>query len=138
MADLKERIESEFEAVRNTLAAKPSTDRLAMLSVLELAGTASLVHNFYNGIENVLKQVFVAQGLSLPDGPAWHRDLLSASSDQGIISLTTADTLKQYLAFRHFFSHAYALDLDPQRLEPLIHDAASTFAVFLQDIESRL
>ena len=138
MADLRERIESECEAVRGTLAAMPLSCHLERLSVLELAGAASLVHNFYNGIENMLKQVFVAQGLTLPEGPAWHRDLLTASLRHGIISETTAEALKEFLAFRHFFSHAYALNLDPLRLEPLICDAEDTFKALLRDIESCL
>ena len=30
------------------------------------------------------------------------------------------DDLKQYMAFRHYFAHAYVMDVDPDRLEPLV------------------
>ena len=134
MADLRDRIESEYEAIRKTVDAMPPAGRLKELSILELAGVATLLHNFYNGIENVLKQVFLAKSLPIPEGPAWHRDLLAAAQEHRVLSKTTAEQLKQFLAFRHFFSHAYALDLDPQRMEPLVADAADMFQAVTQDM----
>ena len=43
-------------------------------------------------------------------------------------------SLKPFLAFRHFFSHAYALDLDPARIGPLVADAQAVFLAVMQDI----
>jgi hypothetical protein len=42
------------------------------------------------------------------------------------------------LAFRHFFSHAYALDLDPGRMESLVADAKHVFHGVMQDINEML
>jgi hypothetical protein len=138
MADLKERVESECEAIQRTVKAMPPADRLPELSVLELAGVATLLHNFYNGIENILKQMFVGRDSIIPDGPAWHRDLLTASVELGILSETTAGELRPFLAFRHFFSHAYALDLDPKRMSPLVVRAADVFQSVKKDVDSLL
>ena len=45
-----------------------------------------------------------------------------------------SDKLKEYLAFRHFFSHAYAIDLQPQRLETLISNIVKIFEEFKVEI----
>lgn len=46
-----------------------------------------------------------------------------------------ANELKQFLAFRHFFSHAYILDLDPDRMEPLAADMNDIFDKFKSEID---
>lgn len=138
MASLRERIESESEAVEAILRTLPQPGRLAELSVLELAGVAALLHNFYNSIENILKQVFAAESLDVPDGPAWHRDLLMAAVKCGILREMTVEQLKRFLAFRHFFSHGYALALDPERMEPLVADAPAVFEAVRQEMVRRL
>lgn len=42
--------------------------------------------------------------------------------------------LKEYLAFRHFFSHAYALDLYPERMEPLVERCEEAYIFFKNEI----
>ena len=122
MPDYRLRIEAEFEAIEHTLSALPDK-ALSDLSRLELAGAAALLHNFYNGIENVLKQLMNAKSISISEGPSWHRDLLLSAARHQILKDELVSRLSQFLAFRHFFSHAYALDLSPKRMEPLVENA---------------
>ena len=137
MPDYRLRVEAEYEAIESTLSALPDRP-LPTLSRLELAGVAALLHNFYNGIENVLKQVFQAKALPIPQGESWHRDLLIAAIEKGILSNRLLDDLKRYLAFRHFFGHGYALDLSPERMALLVRDAVSVFTRFKSEIENTL
>jgi len=137
MPDYRLRVEAEYEAIESTLSALPDRP-LPTLSRLELAGVAALLHNFYNGIENVLKQVFQAKALPIPQGESWHRDMLIAAIEKGILSHRLLDDLKRYLAFRHFFGHGYVLDLSPERMESLVRDAASVFTRFKSEIENTL
>ena len=127
MTSLRERVEAEFENIERALAELPEKRPFSELSILELAGVSTLLHNFYNGIENILKHVVQDKGLDIPDGASWHRDLVNLAARERLITDATAETFKPYLAFRHFFVHAYAIDLQAERLEPLSEKARSVF-----------
>ena len=137
MPDYRLRIEAEYEAIENTLSAL--ADRpLSTLTQLEIAGVAALLHNFYNGIENIVKQVFQKKSFPIPQGESWHRDLLLAAAERNILSDLLLNHLKPNLAFRHYFSHAYALDLFPERMEPLVKGAVALFNEFKQQIDKMI
>jgi hypothetical protein len=134
MADCKSKVLAEFEAIENIIAELPAMS-CSELSTLELAGTAALIHNFYNGIENVLKQLNNKRGYDLPSGQAWHQELLLQAVEHNLISSNVFAELKQYLAFRHFFSHAYALELYPNKIEHLAKDINKVFDMFRKEVE---
>ena len=138
MADLKERVLAEEENIRRVLVQLPSAEELSSLSDLELAGVGALLHNIYNGFENILKQVLLDAGGQVPEGPSWHRDLLGAVEGRQIIGPATVQGLAPFMAFRHFFSHGYALDLDPERMETLARDAAGVFVLLHEDVTAFL
>ena len=71
----------------------------------------------------------------MPDGPSWHRDLLKLAQQRGVLTASTSEALLPFLAFRHFFSHAYALDLEPERMEALVFGAGSVFDLVRRDVK---
>ncbi len=119
MATYKEKIEAEYEAIKEILSLLPK-DSIENLNDLELAGVAILLCNFYNGMENILKQVFKMRGIDVPSGYSWHRDMINQALSHEIISQALAENLKKYLAFRHYIVHSYAIDLDVRKIGALI------------------
>lgn len=139
MPSLEERINAEYENIDDTLAALPRSRELFAATRLELAGTAALLHNFYNGVENVLKQIITDKdGTFSFAGEFWHRELLRASVEKNIVSEATGSELRSYLAFRHFFVHSYALTVDPERLLPLVESIQDVYERFQADVVGAL
>lgn len=138
MADARENIQAEFENITAVICQIPAEGALGKLSLLELAGVSTFLHNLYNGIENVLKQGLKARGVAVPSGPSWHRDLLDSGLTAGLITKNTVTALAPYLAFRHFFSHGYAVDLDVEKLRVLVKDVGSAFEQFRADITTSI
>jgi len=138
MAEVHEQVEAELENIECVVAELPGADSLPNLSSLELAGVAALLHNFYNGIENILKQLVIASGRELPQSPSWHQELVNIAEANNIISKSTAEGLRRYLAFRHFFSHGYSFDLDKERIIPLVKGIKGMLASFKNDINKTL
>jgi uncharacterized protein YutE (UPF0331/DUF86 family) len=104
-------------------------------SVIELAAIATFLHNIYNGIENILKQVLHERSVEIPQSDSWHKDLLNISVSMGIISESLSDELYAYLTFRHFFIHAYGFMLDEDQLGDLAINIPDVWAEFLSAVE---
>lgn len=134
MTDLSQRIRAELENIDEIFTEIPQSENLHKLSSLELAGTAAYLHNFYNGIENILKQIFSSKNIEFPLSASWHKELLESAVTQNILSAKCKENLAPYLAFRHFFSHAYALDLHPYKMEPLVLNLNKVYEIFRNDI----
>ncbi len=138
MVKLNDRIEAELDNVQEVLNRLPSIERFSSIRDLELAGVATLLHNFYNGIENVIKQIMSSRRASIPQGQSWHRDLLDLVLKHKIITKTAWGSLKQFLGFRHFFSHAYSFHLEPERMKPLVKTAPELFDSIKRSIQKFL
>lgn len=63
-------------------------------------------------------------------------ELINRAVKEEIIPASMKENIGLYLAFRHYFTHAYALDLYADRLVPLIesiHDVYSCFKAIVSD-----
>jgi len=135
MSPLKKRLRAESEQIQQALDLIPA--QLDGLTPLELAGLGSMIHSIYNGIENMLKQIFKEERIELLDSAFWHKELLERACKEGIISVQTLEVLKEYVSFRHFFVHAYCPKLDLERLRPLVEKAPAVVEQFLQDLQDQ-
>lgn len=137
MDELWEELEAERELIENTLAELDKALKYEVRNYTILAGIAAFIHNLYNGIENIIKRMLAATGKLVPtQSPSWHQELLQTAVKENIISESLAQTLKDYLAFRHFFVHAYSLRLDEQQLLPLANNAPNIWQQFYTEIQT--
>lgn len=135
MDDLHRQILAEKENVETALGNLKDAMARKEKMVIELAAIATFLHNIYNGIENILKQVLKEKGIEVPASSTWHKELINISVSQGIIPEKLADQLYEYLTFRHFFVHAYGFMLDEAHLEVLADNIPEVWSQFMEEIE---
>ena len=92
---------------------------------VEIAAIASVLHSFYNGLENIFLSIAKGLDQQVPTGSQWHRDLLVQMSQQTakrgrVISAELIPKLADYLGFRHFYRHSYSFFLEWDRLRKLV------------------
>jgi uncharacterized protein YutE (UPF0331/DUF86 family) len=133
---LKEYCDAEFENINKVVSEVASIMQLKEegFTIVELAAMATFLHNFYNGIENILKRTLLSKEIEIPDTPTWHKDLLKTSSDLGIITPDLYQQLSNYLSFRHFFIHTYSFTLNWEHMKPLVESIDVILKRFKQKI----
>jgi predicted nucleotidyltransferase len=88
----------------------------------ELRAVASMLHEFYNGVERIFERIAVSLGEGIPQGSYWHADLLTQMATArepgrpAVVDEPLRARLKDYLDFRHFFRHAYGYTLEWSQL----------------------
>ncbi|MFQ6057988.1 MAG: hypothetical protein ACE5MB_03785 [Anaerolineae bacterium] len=98
----------------------------------ELRAMASMLHEFYNGIERIFQRIAIHLGEGVPRGEYWHVDLLNRMAEEreeirsAVIEGTLRDRLEEYLRFRHFFRHAYGYTLEWAKIRPLAEGMMET------------
>ena len=122
-------------------------DELAGLPFLDggprstLAQAAVALHHAYGAIESALARIARLLEDSPPEGPDWHQALSGLHGPRrrerqacGAFGGCLGGS-PQIVGFRHFFRHAYGVDLDGLRLEELRQVAVSSRAVVLSDLK---
>jgi hypothetical protein len=108
------------------------------LNSFELAGLGVYLHNFYNGLENIIKRVLEFKKIKVKESPFWHKELLLEAVKQNIIDDELHNYLLNYLTFRHYFIHGYAFKLEYLKLKNLMKDIDLVYSKFKKDVESSI
>jgi hypothetical protein len=131
-----------LKAILQRLRAEIQSDRAAWLVRVDelraldmsqgdagaLAQAAVALHHGYGAVESAFERVARTMEGSIPTGRDWHVALLESMSldiegvRPRVLSPESLRLLRGLLAFRHFFRHAYAVRLQPPRLEALRED----------------
>ncbi len=146
---LRAEIASDLGAFRSRVDELATLPPLAGADRASLAAAAVALHHAYGAIESALARIARAVDDGLPEGPEWHQALLQVMAlaidtvRPAVLSPATRDQLQRLLGFRHFFRHAYAMDLDGARLQelrlcavallPLVGEDLARFDKFLAD-----
>ncbi len=110
---------------------------------IELSAVGSVLHSFYNGIENIFIQIEKHYDKDFYESASWHKDILkniqqSTKKRKSIITCETGTRLAEYLMFRHFFRHAYGFQLDWNKMKHLVNNIDSLWADLKREIENFL
>jgi hypothetical protein len=109
------RIEREFEKIQDKIDLKAED-----IGYYDRGAIGYLLHNFYNGCENIFK--IVSRFFENDFGPdTWHKDLLKRMKLEipgyrpKVIDEELYYLLDDFRSFRHKFRHTYAFELDWNR-----------------------
>jgi len=127
------RLLDEYRPLFGKCAANPP-------NLTELTALASVLHSFYNGVENILKRVATELDGGAPGGQFWHRQLLDSmripgKSRPAVLSDGLAARLDEYMQFRHLFRHSYSFDLDWASMKPLVLGCEDRFRELERDLD---
>lgn len=131
-----EQIDQLFEAYADLLRrAQESAPDL-----IEITALASVLHSFYNGLENIFLSIAKGIDEDVPTGSRWHRDLLIRLTEQTpargrVISAEVAQKLADYLAFRHVYRHSYSFFFDWGELENLATPVQEVWAQVKKELQ---
>lgn len=144
---LKSEIQAELgkiQKVTNEIESLYGKIKDASPSLVELSAMATFLHNFYSGIENIMKRIASALDNSIPSGTSWHTDLLNRMGIEivgirkTVFSEDTVNELTDYLSFRHMFIHSYGFQLKWSKMHLLVESISRVFEKVKHDIEKFL
>ncbi|MFA5779419.1 MAG: hypothetical protein WC947_04730 [Elusimicrobiota bacterium] len=124
--------EAEVEDINKVLK---EIERLISLMPIEkdnikLAAAGTFLHNFYNGIENILKRALLVKDIKIQNSPGWHKETLLKAKELNIIDTEIHIKLIPYLTFRHYFIHGYSFKLVSDDILSLLKETDIIFNKF--------
>lgn len=120
LSDLEQVIERAQEGWSG-IQASSAKERQAFVDSVALN-----LHGFYSGLERLFELIARQVDSSLPEGAAWHRDLLQQmaqdlpESRPAVISQENAEILDEFRRFRHLVRNMYTINLTPIKMEGLL------------------
>ena len=109
----------------------------------EITALATVLHSFYNGMENIFGIIAKEIDQYYPKGTAWHRELLdqmakSSNARDAVLDKHAREILLEYLSFRHFFRHSYSFHLDWTQMRSLVTEIGANWEKIRAGIHSMI
>ena len=101
----------------------------------------SVLHSFYNGLENIFEIIAKNIDNNVPSGNKSHQELLHQMSSKNenrneIINEELYMQLREYATFRHFYRHAYSFQLNWNKMKPLVENIHKVWKEVKEDLEN--
>ncbi|GAW94094.1 hypothetical protein [Calderihabitans maritimus] len=134
---------SQLQKLEKELAGILKAGETKMESV-RLRAYASILHDFYSGIEKIFITIAREIDQSIPTGEGWHRQLLEQmtldlpTKRPAVIDAKFAAQLQEYLSFRHRFRNLYGYELQWLKMEDLVKNMGPVLKDFKIYIEKFL
>lgn len=92
----------------------------------------SVLHSFYNGLENIFEVIAKNIDKDIPTGNKSHQELLHQMASENanrseVINEEIYLSLREYATFRHFYRHAYSFQLNWEKMKPLVKNLMSVW-----------
>ena len=133
ISQLEDHIEKSIILVKKCHVCEPD--------YVELCAIGSILHAYYNGIENIL--LLIRKGIDeiVPEGGKWHSDLLLSMFEQTnkrsfVFSENLKDSLLDYMNFRHFFRHSYGYNLKWEKAAPLFLNLDKNWKIIKESLNN--
>jgi len=143
---LEVRLRKELANLEKLVAELKSIGRMRELKVdsVRIRACASILHDFYSGIEKMFINIAREADRTVPTGDGWHRELLDQMTldipdiRPAVLDPELAARLQQYLSFRHRFRNLYGYELEWGKMEELINNMDPTLKRLKDSMESLL
>lgn len=139
---LRAEIRNDREAIGEHIAVLARHDVSTESDGPLLAAAAVATHHLYGAVESILLRAARFFEGEAPEGPDWHQQLLTVMALEipevrpALVGRDTLNLLRQLLAFRHFFRHAYSVALDGKRLALLARTAMEVRPLLDRDLDA--
>jgi uncharacterized protein YutE (UPF0331/DUF86 family) len=139
LAVLRAEVEKQVEVIAKIYA--KIRERCHSKDVAYLESLGYQLHNLYCAFEDLFKIVARTFENEVADKARYHAELLRRMVLEikgvrpALITEETATLLDNLRAFRHFFRHAYAYELDPRKLAVVLEDALKLKERYKKEVE---
>ena len=101
----------------------------------------SVLHSFYNGVENIFEIIAKNVDGQVPRGNKSHQELLHQMASENsyrkeILNEKLYIELREYATFRHFYRHAYSFQLNWEKMKPLVNNLFGVWEEIKLSIEN--
>lgn len=134
MKKLIEEISIEKGFITQTLQVIKDAKNRSQQTPVELSSIGAGLLHVYSGMENILKRILKFKGVAITAPSSSHKDLLTLSVQENVISEGLSDQLDSYRGFRHFFIHGYGVMLNDEELNPLAEEVETVWQNFINEI----